>query len=1357
MTNEFQDVEGATEPIINLLAWCYKLKQQYDFIECAEELQTNVELLQESYGPEKASFEAVLTFLLCLKDLPKKRTNKLDLSTLPDIDDQISDFNALFKFPSSLLEAPPMDYQSFDMFKLSHRSESAELIKKKSSPLLSDSEGNSISNKQLLKDEGYSSPNKESIWDLVTQMSFSKQRNWENYGHGPPEKERPFMSELGELSSLWVENLDSLYLANNLHPSVTVMSSKLKPRKIFIRDLKYLLVGMPSETFNLSAKNEFFKTPGIMQEGLAPDTFASYCQSFIFAGTCYRALNQMATPDPNTRKYKYDGYIFAELCESIARYLQFFRTAILGIPDEVTFLRFHETTYKLQVQVSTLASICKIGPFSFESGEMPHGVALLNYLYQEILGLNDKHLCMVLYSILYPCCQIYFSRFLHQWLTKGTLSDPYGEFFVSPNFKYLSSRGRIFWIKGYSVKEDIIPDFLIDLKHDILLCGRIMNFLHICAPMNKLFVYLMGQNRFMLTCCLTHDKLTSLEQSISKYYLEALAECGPKFSFSKVFERDRETDLSYLQLIAKKRATTLRRIELERQKAAEELREKKLEELLMLKEQYETALEEKQLKIYKEIEREIKTIQEDLEIEQMRQQLIENEAKNMIDYYSELHRVSEERKEKIENHVKCITKIHIDTGIGDKEFKSAESIPEKINSSSESFYSVPNDVQMAESIDLESEKGDLLKHSESQRKMHSSESMDVINANVRTELLECIPEQQRTETKETISTVNSNPTIQQTIDNFELARKIKKKVLNQELGIAISDWSQNREKPIKPGVTYPNLTEAQRNKLRVLSSEFGIESLKDNVKTDRVITVAVVNRNKIMGHNECFIPNYGVKTDNASFVNKNVKEDMHPEKGESKTTQVKKSVSLQLDLNKTKSDGEKPIPMSVDSTPMSDMPFITTPLSDLPRSVTPSSMFLSTDTKIDSFPTTADTGLTEEAFSFPSSFSRLGRIESFQKPESHIPIFSKRVPAEEAKNISKNSLNSLNLFLHESVNIPLQIQLKLANNEILKYFIDELKFLRHLQNIRDYFFLQDGEFGRSITENLFEKLYSVNFPLELINFRTLQHLVFSALDNSNKSPENAGNLSFKINNNPKCFDLGDPDVLSCISLTYKVQWPLNVLLPSDAFAKYDQVFKFLLTINRISWVLKKIFLELKMLAKETGNKEIYLMSSPQYRHLHQCRHVMSHFMQTFQNYIVGEVLQPSWSNLEKVLMGVSTIDELYNAHSYYIKDIMFRCLLNQKSAALKSLINKIFIVILKFFHYLRSGQWSNENGTYVHPNFDKLEKIYKNFEEFVIYLFRTIRKVVGSGCQPQLIQFLDVLDVNDFYSKKLKKQRENSS
>ncbi|XP_019761001.2 gamma-tubulin complex component 6 [Dendroctonus ponderosae] len=1335
---KFEDLKGTTEPTVNLLAWCYELTQ-YDFGETAQELNKHAQILKESYGSDVQSYNGVITFLLCLKDVPKKtNANALDWSTLPNIEAEMTKFNNMFKLPSVLLERSTDAIQSTEIFKMAFEPpiNTPAKSQEKCELVLSD----------LLRDEGYSSPNKESIWDeVVSQLSTPIRYTWESYGCGPAEDEKPFLSELGDLCSLWVENLESLYICNNQFPSYRIINNQMKPRKVLIRDLKLLLVGVPSDVFLLSNKNEFFIASGIMVEGITPDAMERYCSSFILAGTCYKALNHMSALNPTTRKHKYPGYVFAELCESICRYLQFYHTAVISIHDNIHFLDFHEKTRQIQAQVTTLATICKVGPSASETEQTQHGVVLLNYLYQKVLGLSDKNLCNVLYSILYPCCQIYFSRFLHQWLIKGTFNDPHGEFFVNPTRKYLTTRCRTYWTRSYEIKEDIVPDFLVNLKDQILVCGRLINLLQLCNPGNNLCACLIGKNPLVLTCCITRDKLTQLEQSASKYYLEASMQCGSKFSFTRYLERSRESDITYLQLIAKKRAVTLRRLELERQKSIQEQHEMKLEELLILKEQYECAVEQKQLNIYKDIERNIRDIEEDMKIDEMREQMLKEEAVEMIDYYTKLGQLADMRKQKIYNHIRGNSHIQIDDALTLRKNNSSSKqsvAEEKAKSSSESFYSAPDEYQPISSTDEEIP----LSKKDQVSSMHSSESMDLLNANTE----QSTGSNGNTITKVIPDTVHLSDEIQQAVDNFETARKIKQKVLNQELGITnILDerLTISREKP-----AFTNLTDAQRNKLKVLSSEFGINVFKETVSTDRVLTTAQVNKNKVMGHNQCFVPCYGTKPlDNDNYVNRNMRSAVTNNEGKVSGS-LKKSTSLHLDFDKiiTKCDTQKALPMSVDSTPMSDIAQTASPLSDFPRSATFSSIAFSTDTKLDSITTNGDTLLTQtEGFGSVSTSSRNSFTSLYyEKPQVVQPAFtfSKKVTLEEANNSSKMDLT---VFLHESLSIPLMAQLNLANNEILKYFVEELRFLDHLESLRDYFFLQDGEFGRSITENLFEKLYSANFPLELINGKTLQHLVFGALDNSNKYQQHAHHLSFKINSLPKCFDLNDPDVLDCLSLTYKVKWPLNILLPSDVVNRYDRVFKFLLKVNRVSWVMKKLFMELKILAKETGEKEIYLMSSAQYRRLHQCRHIMSHFVQTLQNYIVGDVLQPSWSVFENNLANVSSLDELYEAHNVYIKDIIFRCMLHQKSVALRNMVHKIFVVILKFYYYLKSRRWKCENGSYVHPNFHKLEKIFENFEDFMVYFFKVVKKVAKSGYQPYLAQFLHVLDVNDYYSKKL--------
>lgn len=100
--------------------------------------------------------------------------------------------------------------------------------------------------------------------------------------------------------------------------------------------------------------------------------------------------------------------------------------------------------------------------------------------------------------------------------------------------------------------------------------------------------------------------------------------------------------------------------------------------------------------------------------------------------------------------------------------------------------------------------------------------------------------------------------------------------------------------------------------------------------------------------------------------------------------------------------------------------------------------------------------------------------------------------------------------------------------------------------------------------------------------------------------------------------------------------------------------------------------------------------------------------------------------------------------------VFFRCFLNQKTAVLRNVIQKIFRVILKFYDYLGSRSWHCEDGSYIHPNFKKLDGIFENFRELVQYFFKVGTKVAKSGCQPHLSQFLDLLDINGYISKSVK-------
>lgn len=91
---------------------------------------------------------------------------------------------------------------------------------------------------------------------------------------------------------------------------------------------------------------------------------------------------------------------------------------------------------------------------------------------------------------------------------------------------------------------------------------------------------------------------------------------------------------------------------------------------------------------------------------------------------------------------------------------------------------------------------------------------------------------------------------------------------------------------------------------------------------------------------------------------------------------------------------------------------------------------------------------------------------------------------------------SLQAYLEKSIRIPLNVQSRLVNNAVIKYFLKENNLLLHLHSLRSYFFLLNGEFAKSLTDSLYARLYDISTPIELFNSATLTNLLERALVNS---------------------------------------------------------------------------------------------------------------------------------------------------------------------------------------------------------------------------------------------------------------------
>lgn len=372
-----------------------------------------------------------------------------------------------------------------------------------------------------------------------------------------------------------------------------------------------------------------------------------------------------------------------------------------------------------------------------------------------------------------------------------------------------------------------------------------------------------------------------------------------------------------------------------------------------------------------------------------------------------------------------------------------------------------------------------------------------------------------------------------------------------------------------------------------------------------------------------------------------------------------------------------------------------------------------------------------------------------KKPYSNIFLTRSDAKHNDASNISCDNIATLTACLQRSVMLPLTYQLEVVNNSILTYFLVNLDIYEHLRSLKDYFFLMDGEFSRSICHNLFSKLSKTLNPQELLNFATLHNILDKALGSSiSHIHKFSENVSFTITESPLSFQHSSPDVLQCLSLTYTVTWPLNIILSQEALLRYAKVFQFLVKMRRISWVLGEDFENLKLAVKLSREHSRRLLRSPHYISIQIYRHIMASMVRALDNYIVATCILSSWTEFENDLKKARTLDDLYECHVVYIKKVLFRCLLNNRSTPVMKLLNDMFTVILKFSRVLKAGEWqeNNSNAYFTHSSFVQLEELFHLFEKLAKYLHKVVTKLMECGYQRHLVELLIMTNLNGYYN-----------
>lgn len=1190
-------------------------------------------------------------------------------------------------------------------------------------------------------------------------------RTWEAYGSRLPPREKAFLSEKPEaIHRLWL--LQTRQQAVRRRTVVVPGTSQLKvlQRDQLLSDIRYLLDGIASDTFPYNKELDAFTiAQNICIEGIYPDTLQSFLADFLAVGSLIYQLEIVVQSPPESSCLAYQA-----ICVCVRHYLSLYRGELLRRKLTGSLLLLANSVRRyIMPQLFCISHIL--------SQHTKSTACLLSQLHDAAIQAVCPVTAPLLIVMLHAGTSIYL-KYVEKWLFEGKLEDSLEEFFICVHPAISMSRTRHYWNSAFYVNKKVVPNFLKGLEHDILDCGRAINLLRICCPKNPLLLELEKGFPHLRLCGSTKE-LKQLEDECLRFEERISAACGLTGLSARDFLLKRQAAKSEL---IEKASSARHQNEKKIQAQIEEKRAQKIHDKRQQMEQLQAQIVE--AKEYRLAERRRQLAEDEAfrqrneYLQQEEKHLKQLEKEKIIMFYEEQSKAADRRKFRAEWRIRRM-KLHEKR----KQFLS--------NDSSYPIFSHEEDSKEQTCTDLNSS-----------AVKNNLETPDQTNNNVKNVGMEKLMSPYTIPIAADVERIGNN-----NIDNSEKllttdsvvlennankqemseAQKNRLKVLQSEFGISSSLPSNvTNQQADSKGL----ITDAERNRIKMMWSEYDIITGNNNLtslsnKTPEMWNVTGDSDNitaysetciitDTINHNFTNIDHRGDNTvvpagdliisyDDVNNILAPECETNLPAKEEMKLPAALPSVSLENStkvLNgKNNANGnltshEIEI-ASVELSTSSNQLAINSRQEkllqeDQPVSQTSFTGIVENDSNTNASPFLGESSadflkineIGEQVSDKPmpyglSVFTKVHPSWTFEMPsEAPFPIrditdrFLHGCLNHESVHYNPETETLETGALQRSVLLPLYIHKRLVNGALLQFFLQDESLLSHLESLRNYFLLQDGEFSQCLCTQLFQGAHDTVHSSSLLNVSTLNRVLARALSGSPQAERdaNSARLCFSlVTTGTDRLSRTSPNMFSSLVLGYSVEWPLCLILTESALANYNTVFGFLLKVRRIAWVLEQNFKDLKLPANYTRNE---------HHRIHLCRHEMMQFVHGLQIYIMSTVLQVSWAEFEILLGNATSLDDLYRFHASYLKTILYKCLLFEKTKRLTDHLMRVFTLILKFCEMVRSGLKMSD-----------LMKTFNDYQKTLNYWLHFVSRLADSGFQPHFANLLLSLNVSGYY------------
>uniref|UniRef100_A0A8C7FM68 Gamma-tubulin complex component n=1 Tax=Oncorhynchus kisutch TaxID=8019 RepID=A0A8C7FM68_ONCKI len=293
----------------------------------------------------------------------------------------------------------------------------------------------------------------------------------------------------------------------------------------------------------------------------------------------------------------------------------------------------------------------------------------------------------------------------------------------------------------------------------------------------------------------------------------------------------------------------------------------------------------------------------------------------------------------------------------------------------------------------------------------------------------------------------------------------------------------------------------------------------------------------------------------------------------------------------------------------------------------------------------------------------------------------------------------------------------------------DYRLLEYLQAMRNYFLLEAGDTMYDFYTAIFDKVLEKESwqQLAFLNVQ-LQEAV------GQRCPEDSSRLSIFLETIDPVRKKQPINNLDGLTLSYKVPWPVDIVVSSECQRIYNQVFLLLLQIKWAKYSLDTLaFSEVENASEDTsakrleGTPEEVKAKEPINQQIHRMfllRVKLMHFVNSLHNYIVTRILHSTGLEFQHQVQEAKDLDQLIKIHYRYLSTIHDRCLLREKVSFVKEAIMKVLNLVLIF-----SDRWQVGFGAWKIESIDKMESDFKNCHMFLVTI---LNKAVCRGSFPHL-------------------------